>query len=75
MIAYKKLSGNTGVSGYEILKDGIIIRFQDGRTYLYTNRSAGAIAIGQMKQLAAAGKGLTTFINRYVKEKYEKRIR
>jgi hypothetical protein len=75
MKAYKKVNSDSGVSFYEVLEDGIIIRFNDGSTYLYTFRSAGKTAISRMKQLAASGKGLTTYINQHVKKKYEKQLR
>jgi hypothetical protein len=75
MKAYKRLSKDSGITHYDILPEGIIVQFNDGKTYLYTFRSAGKKAIARMKTLAAAGKGLSTFINVHVREKYESRIR
>lgn len=61
---------NSGVLAYDIGKDRIKIKFLDGTVYLYTNQSAGAENIEQMKALAERGKGLTTFINQVVKSQY-----
>lgn len=60
---YQSLNGESGVSGYEIGSDSIKIQFSDGDTYLYTYQSAGRENIERMKELAAQGSGLSTFIN------------
>ena len=72
---YAAMSGNTGVAGFEILGDAIILEFQDGRQYLYSNKKPGRKHVEQMKQLARAGKGLTTYVNQHVREKYEKKLK
>lgn len=72
MEQYKKNnSGPSGVEFYEIGKESIIAQFVDGSKYKYTYSSAGEENVEQMKQLAIAGEGLTTFINEHVKDKYE----
>lgn len=71
MERYKNLSGGSGVSGYEIGNDRIKVYFKTGTNYLYTYASAGSYNIEYMKRLAAAGRGLNTFINTTVKHKYE----
>jgi hypothetical protein len=65
-----KNSVNSGVLAYDIGHDRIKVKFLDGTIYLYTYQSAGAQNIEQMKTLALSGKGLTTFINQVVHEKY-----
>ena len=75
MEKYKNLSGNSGVAAYKIARDSITVEFEDGRTYLYTNQSAGAANITQMKLLAKAGQGLSTFIVNNVREKYAAKLR
>jgi hypothetical protein len=40
---------------------------------LYTNESAGADSVEQMKRLAARGQGLSGFISTVVKNGYAKR--
>ena len=75
MIQYKNLAGNSGVYGYETSSDSITVEFKTGSIYLYTIISAGAANILQMQRLAVAGKGLGTFINTTVRDRYAKRIR
>lgn len=76
MEQYKKNnSGTSGVEFYEIEDKDIIVQFVDGSIYKYTYQSAGEEAIERMKELAIAGKGLTTFINQHVKDKYEAKLK
>lgn len=72
MKKYKNLSGKSGVLAYEPGTDYIKIKFTDGSVYLYTYKSAGKNLIEKMKQLAIEGKGLSTYISRVVKDKFEK---
>ncbi len=74
MQRYSNYSGNSGVTGYEIGSNFIDIQFQDGAVYRYTYNSAGASYVEQMKQLAVNGKGLSSFISRYVKNNYAARL-
>jgi len=74
MKRYRNLSGESGVVAYEVGTDSIAIEFVDGRTYLYTAASAGADNIARMQQLAQAGRGLSTFISRVVKDHYARRF-
>jgi hypothetical protein len=75
MEKYKNLSGNSGVAAYEIARGSITIEFEDGGIYLYTEQSAGAANIKQMKLLAKAGQGLSTFIVHNVRERYAAKLR
>ena len=75
MKKYKNLSGNSGVAAYENAKDAVTIRFTTSSVYIYTNQSAGSGNIRQMKLLALAGKGLGTFIDTNVKERFARKIR
>ena len=70
MEQYKNLSGQSGVSSYEIGNDSIKVRFKDGHVYLYNNASAGRTNIEHMKSLAIAGRGLNSFINTTVRKNY-----
>lgn len=74
MKRYRNVSGDSGVVAYELGADSIAVKFVDGRTYLYTAASAGAGNIAAMQQLAKAGRGLSTFISRVVKERYAQRF-
>jgi hypothetical protein len=74
METYKNLSGTSGVSRYETGADYIIVEFGKGNTYLYNYASAGKEKIEQMKELARKGRGLSTYISRYVKEDYSRKV-
>ena len=70
MQRYANLGGGSNVVGYEIGADWIKVQFGDGSIYPYTYQSAGASNIELMKQLAAAGQGLNSFIMRAVRYRY-----
>jgi hypothetical protein len=73
MERYKNLGGDSGVSAFEIGDGSITVHFSDGWKYLYTNQSAGSSNIVEMQQLARAGQGLNSFINRVVKKRYARK--
>ena len=75
MKQYKNLGGDSGVSAFEIGDDSIKVQFRDSSVYLYTNRSAGAQNIEQMKALALRGEGLNSFINKHVRKAYASKLR
>lgn len=75
MERYANRGGSSNIFGYEIEPSAITVRFNDGATYLYTGQSAGAANVEQMKQLATAGQGLNSFINRVVRNQYESKDR
>lgn len=54
---------NSGVTGYKIGTDFIVVQFRDKTKYLYSYKSAGKIIVELMKRLALANKGLSTFIS------------
>ena len=72
---YKNLSGDSKVARYEIRKDSVTIRFTDNSVFRYTNQSADPGNISKMKSLALAGKGLGTFIDANVKDRFLRKIR
>ncbi|HKO89026.1 MAG TPA: hypothetical protein VJU83_11000 [Burkholderiales bacterium] len=75
MKRYKNLGGDAGIRAYEIDEGAITIQFEDGSTYRYTDSVTGADHILEMRRLADAGEGLTTYINRFVRERYAKKLR
>lgn len=75
MQRYLDAGGDSGVAAFEISQDSIIVQFHDGAAYLYNHASAGSSNIEQMKQLALSGRGLNSFINRYVRKRYVARLR
>ena len=70
MKPYKNLSKQSGISAYEIVPDGIKIKFADDSIYLYTYEIPGEREVEIMKGLAQKGIGLTTFINQEVRENF-----
>mgnify|MGYP001221129622 CR=1 FL=1 len=75
MEAYKNLSGNSGVTHYEIGNDNILVRFKGKTTkYKYSNLITGSTHVETMKQLAENGLGLCTYIttNSWVKNHFTK---
>jgi len=72
METYRNLSGNSGVQAYEIGPAYIIVKFSGtARTYIYSYRKAGSDHVEQMKVLARQGRGLGTYINKYVRDLYD----
>ena len=72
---YKNLSKDSKVLRYDIEKDGMTVIFSDHSTYRYTNQSADPANISKMKTLALAGKGLGTFIEKTVKDRFLRKVR
>lgn len=72
MTRYRDLGGNSGVQAYELGDDYIKVRFSDGGLYLYTYSSAGSSFIETMKSLARSGSGLNSYINKYVRKRYQR---
>ncbi len=76
MEKYKNLSGKSEVNTFEIDSedDAITVKFKTDGTYVYNYQSTGASNIEKMKTLALKGKGLNSFISRFVKQRYAKRL-
>ncbi|MBI5239585.1 MAG: hypothetical protein HY926_03870 [Elusimicrobia bacterium] len=72
---YKNLSGDSKVVRYEIAKDAVIIYFKDCTVYRYTNQTADPVNVKKMKDLAVSGKGLGTFIEKHLKDRWSHKIR
>lgn len=75
MQRYKNVSGKSDVARFAIAKDSITIRFTCHAVYRYSNQSAGPENVSKMKELALAGKGLSTFIETNVKDRYSRKVR
>ncbi|HYG53199.1 MAG TPA: hypothetical protein VD905_20005 [Flavobacteriales bacterium] len=71
MKKYKNTSCNSGILAYETGRDFILVQFTDGEKYRYSYKIPGKKHVDEMKKLAAAGKGLATYINKYVRERFE----
>jgi len=72
---YKNLGGDSGVRAFELAAGQITVEFTTGAQYLYTVASSGASAIEEMSRLALAGHGLNSYISRFVKKNFERKLR
>jgi len=70
MKKYKALKGESGVTHYEITANSIAVAFNDA-VYVYSYNKPGREHVEQMKLLAEKGRGLSTYISRYVKKDYD----
>ena len=70
---YLNLSGNSGVAAFALLRDSVVVQFGNGDIYLYGPQHPGAEHVEHMKELAVAGRGLSTYISRVVRDDYEAR--
>ena len=59
-----------GVRAYALLPGGLLVQFQSGEGYLYDETSPGPKHVQRMSELAIAGRGLSTYISRYVHQRY-----
>jgi hypothetical protein len=73
MKRYRNLEGHSGVLAYDIRADAIAVKFAGGDVYNYTYARPGRTHVEEMKRLALAGRGLSTYISRHVREDYAAR--
>ena len=76
MIPYgdKGRSARSGVVAYELHDDAIDIEFANGDVYRYDTTTPGPVDVELMKRFARAGRDLATYINRYVRDRYAKKL-
>jgi hypothetical protein len=75
MVRYANHGGNSNIIAYGVTPDSITVQFGDGAVYLYNYESAGPTNVERMKSLAREGQGLSSFINKDVKDQYAQRLR
>lgn len=75
MERYLNLGGDSGVRLYASGDDSITVQFSDGSVYLYNYQRPGQAAVEKMKELAQAGRGLNSYINRFVGKRYAAKLR
>ncbi len=75
MTPYRDIDHDSGVAAFDIGPSYIDVQFKSGAVYRYSSASVGANNLAHMIQLAEAGEGLNSFINRVVLKKYERRLR
>lgn len=75
MQPYANLSGNSGVAEFEIGSGFIRIRFVNKSTiYTYDHTKPGQQHVSQMQSRAIAGRGLSTYIAKYIKGRYASKV-
>jgi hypothetical protein len=72
MQPYLHAGAESGITDYEIGTDYVLVRFRGGRTYRCSHAHAGVHHVDRMKELASAGRGLTTYINQHVRDLYDR---
>lgn len=71
LMPYLNLSGKSGVAGFALLRDSVVVQFGNGDIVLYGPQHPGAEHVEHMKELAIAGHGLSSYIRRVVRDDYE----
>lgn len=73
MERYRNLSGNSGVSSYEIGIDYIKVAFTGtSKIYSYSYKGkAGKAHVDNMKKCAVSGSGLNAYIKRHANKLYD----
>lgn len=75
MPRYANLGGDSGVVVYRTTADSITVEFRDNMMYLYNHVCTGKVAAEHMKSLAAAGRGLNSYITTTVGLNYALKLR
>lgn len=69
---YQNKSKKSSIDTYKIGKDGdsIAITFNSGSTYVYDYNKPGKEQVDKMKELAAAGEGLGSYVKKNVNKNF-----
>jgi len=75
MIEYKNVSGNSGVTKYEIRETEILLVFKNPRiAYVFNHEIPGKTHVDLMKRMATAGSGLSTYVAQNVGKNFADKI-
>jgi hypothetical protein len=74
MQRYKAAGGPSGITAFEIGSDSITIEFRHAGTYRYDGTKPGLLHVAKMQRLAQIGRGLNTYINKYVKDNFAEKL-
>jgi hypothetical protein len=72
--SYGDRSGRSGVVAYEIRDDEMDVEFANGDIYRYDEITPGPVDLELMKRYARAGRGLSTYISKFVRDRYAKKL-
>ncbi len=71
MDRYANRSGNSPITSFQINVDSITVWFER-KQFTYSYSRAGRLHVENMKKLARNGAGLSAYINRNVKQLFDK---
>lgn len=75
MQRYANHDGASGVVAFATGPAGIAVEFTNGAIYVYDVDRPGREAVADMKRLARAGRGLSTYISQHVRDNFAKKLR
>ena len=75
MQRYANRDGGSGVVSFATGPAGIAVEFTNGAVYVYDLERPGRQAVSDMKRLARAGRGLSTYISQHVRDNYARKLR
>ncbi len=71
---YRDATNSSGVRYYASAPSSIRVWFKDGDCYDYDHKRPGREHVEAMKRLAQDGRGLATYINQHVRERYARKL-
>jgi hypothetical protein len=75
MERYSNLGGDSNVTQFEIGPGSIVVEFGDGSRYLYDSMRPGAGDVAELQRLARAGQGLNSYIGRFIRKNFARKLR
>ena len=75
MQTYTDLSGKSGILQSASAAEHIDIEWKGGKVYRYDYYQPGAIHVERMKELAAAGEDLATYVNQHVRGNFAEQLK
>ncbi|MEO6137483.1 MAG: hypothetical protein ABIP11_02310 [Luteimonas sp.] len=67
---YREVSRHPGVVAYALLPEAIAVEFDQGGVYVYSHDCPGRRHVSRMKLLAEQGHGLSSYINRHIRNRF-----
>lgn len=74
MKPYLDQAGRSGIEAFEIRDESIVIEFKRDGRYIYNYQTPGKEHVEEMKRLAIAGRGLSTYISQKVRKRFARKI-
>lgn len=74
MTRYQNLNGRSAIEAFEIWDKSIVIKYKRNGKYLYNYEMPGKEHVEEMKRLAIAGRGLSTYITQNVRKSFAKKL-